>query len=238
MTNRKFKDYAKNKVVYDCIVENFRNLSRIMLTLHKLYPKTFYPKVIGEWLNTYADNCREMDKYDEAGVYDFKMGVWCEEYGINEKWCIDFCTRNNPTIKHPQNIIVLANNIKLALVQTCMEFGIGDKRLAEIRAALDTEADRILSAIPKGAAKIALCVEGKQYDSPALASLIGKYNDECGKIALIIGSSHGLSEKVKRECAVRLSFSQLTFPHQLMRVILYEALYRSFTILAGKRYHK
>ena len=108
----------------------------------------------------------------------------------------------------------------------------------EIHAALDAEADKILSAIPKGAAKIALCVEGKQYDSPALASLIGKYNDECGKIALIIGSSHGLSEKVKRECAVRLSFSQLTFPHQLMRVILYEALYRSFTILAGKRYHK
>ena len=108
----------------------------------------------------------------------------------------------------------------------------------EIRSALDAEADKILSAIPKGAAKIALCVEGKQYDSPALASLIGKYNDECGKIALIIGSSHGLSEKVKRECAVRLSFSQLTFPHQLMRVILYEALYRSFTILAGKKYHK
>lgn len=108
----------------------------------------------------------------------------------------------------------------------------------EIRSALDAEADKILSAIPKGAAKIALCVEGKQYDSPALASLIGKYNDECGKIALIIGSSHGLSEKVKRECAVRLSFSLLTFPHQLMRVILYEALYRSFTILAGKKYHK
>lgn len=139
MTNRKFKDYARNRVVYDCIVENFRNLSRIMLTLHKLYPKTFYPKVIGEWLNTYADNCREMDKYDEAGVYDDKMDAWCEEYGINENWCIDFCKRNSPTIKHPQNIIVLANNIKLALVQTCMEFGIGDKRLAEIRAALDGE---------------------------------------------------------------------------------------------------
>ena len=139
MTNRKFKDFAKNKVVYDCIVENFRNLARIMLTLHKLYPKTFYPKIIGEWLNTYADNCRDMDKYDEAGVYEYKMGAWCEEYGINEKWCIDFCKRNSPTITHPQNIIVLANNIKLALVQTCMEFGIGDKRLAEIRAALDEE---------------------------------------------------------------------------------------------------
>ncbi len=109
---------------------------------------------------------------------------------------------------------------------------------SEIAAALDTEAEKIISSIPKGAAKIALCVEGTQYDSPALASLIGKYNDESGKIALIIGSSHGLSEKVKRECHIRLSVSKMTFPYQLMRVVLYEALYRSFTILAGKRYHK
>ena len=109
---------------------------------------------------------------------------------------------------------------------------------SDIKAALDKEAEKILSSIPKGSAKIALCVEGKQYDSPELSSVIGKYTDECGKIALIIGSSHGLSEKVKSECNLRLSFSKLTFPHQLMRVILYEALYRSFAILAGKRYHK
>lgn len=109
---------------------------------------------------------------------------------------------------------------------------------AEVKRALEAEADKILSAIPKGAGKIALCVEGKQYDSVALANLIGKMADESGKIALIIGSSHGLSERVKRECDVRLSFSALTFPHQLMRVVLYEALYRSFTILAGKKYHK
>ena len=108
----------------------------------------------------------------------------------------------------------------------------------EIRRALESEADKIIAAIPKGAGKIALCVEGKQYDSVALAGLIGRMTDESGKIALIIGSSHGLSERVKRECDVRLSFSALTFPHQLMRVILYEALYRSFTILAGKKYHK
>ncbi len=109
---------------------------------------------------------------------------------------------------------------------------------SEIRRALDAEGERILSAIPKGASTIALCVEGKQYDSPALASLIGKMVDESGKIALIIGSSHGLSDKVKNTCQVRLSFSKLTFPHQLMRVVLFEALYRSFTILAGKKYHK
>lgn len=109
---------------------------------------------------------------------------------------------------------------------------------AEIRRALDSEAEKILAAIPKGAGKIALCVEGKQYDSVALAGLIGRMCDESGKIALIIGSSHGLSDRVKRECDVRLSVSALTFPHQLMRVVLYEALYRSFTILAGKKYHK
>ena len=124
------------------------------------------------------------------------------------------------------------------------EINIKEERIAneddasEIRRALDAEADRIISSIPKGSGKIALCVEGKQYDSPALAQLIGRMADESGKITLIIGSSHGLSDKVKRECDVRLSVSALTFPHQLMRVVLFEALYRSFTILAGKKYHK
>ena len=111
---------------------------------------------------------------------------------------------------------------------------------AEIDSALTKEADKILAAIPKDAYKIALCVEGKQYSSEELASLIGEGCDKSGKIALVIGSSYGLSdrEKVKRECDVRLSFSKLTFPHQLMKVILFESLYRSFTILSGKRYHK
>ena len=109
---------------------------------------------------------------------------------------------------------------------------------SEINRALECEADKILAAIPKGASKIALCVEGKQYDSPELASLIGRMADQSGKIALIIGSSHGMSERVKRECEVRLSFSKMTFPHQLMRVMLFEALYRSFTILQGTKYHK
>ena len=124
------------------------------------------------------------------------------------------------------------------------EINIKEERIAneddasEIRRALDAEADRIISAIPKGSGKIALCVEGKQYDSPSLAKLIGRMANESGKITLIIGSSHGLSERVKKECDVRLSISALTFPHQLMRVVLYEALYRSFTILAGKKYHK
>ena len=108
----------------------------------------------------------------------------------------------------------------------------------EVARALDAEADKIISAMPEDSYKIALCVEGKQFDSPALAEIIRTASDKSGKISLVIGSSHGLSEKVKSTCALRLSISKMTFPHQLMRVILMEALYRSFTIIAGKKYHK
>ena len=104
--------------------------------------------------------------------------------------------------------------------------------------ALDSEAEKILARLSSDAYRIALCVEGKQYDSVALAQLIDEGCAKSGKLALVIGSSHGLSEQVKRACDVRLSVSKLTFPHQLMRLMLTEILYRSLTITAGKRYHK
>ena len=109
---------------------------------------------------------------------------------------------------------------------------------SEIARALAAEGDKIIAAMPKDAYKIALCVEGREYDSIALADLISRGGDKSGRISLVIGSSYGLDERVKAACDARLSVSKLTFPHQLMRVILYEALYRSFTIIAGKRYHK
>ena len=109
---------------------------------------------------------------------------------------------------------------------------------SEILRALDSEAEKILACIPDGAYKIALCVEGKQFDSPELASVLSEASSRTGKVALIIGSSHGLSDKVKRAADLKLSVSKMTFPHQLMRVILLEGIYRCFTISAGKRYHK
>ncbi len=108
----------------------------------------------------------------------------------------------------------------------------------EIERALLAEGQRILDAMPKDAYKIALCVEGRQFSSEELASMIRDANDSKGKIALVIGSSHGLAPEVKGACALKLSFSKMTFPHQLMRVMLYEALYRSFSIIANKSYHK
>jgi len=108
----------------------------------------------------------------------------------------------------------------------------------EIKTALDLEGDKILSKIPDGAWVVALCVEGKQVDSLELSQKIGEAVDKTGKICMIIGSSHGLADKVKQRADFKWSISKLTFPHQLMRVMLYEILYRSFSIRAGKKYHK
>jgi 23S rRNA (pseudouridine1915-N3)-methyltransferase len=110
--------------------------------------------------------------------------------------------------------------------------------ISEVRRALDAEGERIIAKIPKASYIIAMCVEGKEYDSIALAKAIGEAVDLRGRVTFIIGSSHGLSDNVKNLADAKISLSRLTFPHQLMRVILIEAIYRSFTIISGKRYHK
>lgn len=109
---------------------------------------------------------------------------------------------------------------------------------AEIRMTLDKEAERILAQIPPRAYAIAMCVEGKQLSSEELAEKISNIAETHGELCLIIGSSYGLSEKVKSACHMRLSVSKLTFPHQLMRVLLMEAVYRGFQINKGTQYHK
>ncbi len=109
----------------------------------------------------------------------------------------------------------------------------------EIDRALNNEAKQILARLDPRSKKIALCVEGKQLSSEELAQLFDKSMSEgFSRLSFIIGSSHGLSDEVKSIADFKLSFSKMTFPHQLMRVILSEQCYRAFTILAGKKYHK
>ena len=98
------------------------------------------------------------------------------------------------------------------------------------------EKDDILRAI-KGYA-VALCIEGEKTDSEGLAKLIKKCTDKGQDITFIIGSSYGLDDEVKNKADYRLSFSDMTFPHQLMRVILAEQVYRACMINAGASYHK
>ena len=113
-----------------------------------------------------------------------------------------------------------------------------DPSESEIKKALSEEAKAILASIPPRAYPIALCVEGKQMSSPALSQRLEAVTNECGTLCFIIGSSHGLAPEVKTAAKMRLSVSELTFPHQLMRVILYEAVYRCYQIAKGSKYHK
>ncbi|MBQ9783518.1 MAG: 23S rRNA (pseudouridine(1915)-N(3))-methyltransferase RlmH [Clostridia bacterium] len=108
----------------------------------------------------------------------------------------------------------------------------------EIRRALDKEAERIMVQIPSKAYRVAMCVEGKQLSSEELAKRLEAVSESHGEICLIIGSSFGLADSVKNACHMKLSVSRLTFPHQLMRVLLLEAIYRGFNIAKGTRYHK
>ena len=84
----------------------------------------------------------------------------------------------------------------------------------------------------------ALCVEGESYSSEAFAGYIKNLTDSGKEATFIIGSSCGLADCVKNAARVRLSFSHMTFPHMLMRVILCEQLYRAFMINGGGEYHK
>ncbi len=109
---------------------------------------------------------------------------------------------------------------------------------AQIRAALEAEGRRILERAA-GSRLIALCVEGEMLSSEQLARTLDRLEVEgTSAFSFAIGSSWGLSEEVKRAAALRLSVSRMTFPHQLMRLILCEQLYRACSISAGARYHK
>ena len=100
----------------------------------------------------------------------------------------------------------------------------------------NAETGDILRAV-KGYA-IALAVEGEKLSSEGLAKKIKTLSDTGKDICFIIGSSCGLSDEVKKSADYLLSFSDMTFPHQLMRVILAEQVYRAFMINAGSTYHK
>lgn len=110
---------------------------------------------------------------------------------------------------------------------------------AEIDAVLQAESVEILSKIPSNAKVYAMCIEGKQMPSEKLAEEISSCAVHgYSNIVFIIGGSHGLSESVKKRADFRLSMSEMTFPHQLARVMLLEQIYRAYQISTGGKYHK
>ena len=103
----------------------------------------------------------------------------------------------------------------------------------------EKEGERILSKVPDSAYVVALAIEGKQLSSEDLADKMEKWNvNGISHLVFIIGGSLGLTPKVLNRADFKLSFSKMTFPHQLMRVVLFEQIYRSFRIRNNEPYHK
>ena len=114
-----------------------------------------------------------------------------------------------------------------------------DPSPAESKAALEKEAAAVTAKLPKGAAVVALCVEGEPLSSEKLAARLEKWT-AAGKNTLVflIGSSYGMAPSLKARADLRLSMSSMTFPHHLARVMLLEQIYRCFKIVEGSGYHK
>lgn len=103
---------------------------------------------------------------------------------------------------------------------------------------LQKEGEAILKTLKEREQVFALCVEGKQVDSPGFSRMIGEAAAKGSDLAIVIGGSMGLHPSVKQRADARISFGAITLPHRLCRVVLLEQLFRGYKILSGESYHK
>ncbi|MFC0471589.1 23S rRNA (pseudouridine(1915)-N(3))-methyltransferase RlmH [Halalkalibacter kiskunsagensis] len=128
---------------------------------------------------------------------------------------------------------------KIELIEVVDEKAPEQASVAEMKQIKDKEGERILSKLHPDTHVIALAIEGKMLTSEQLADNLDKlatYGKS--KIAFVIGGSLGLSDDVMKRANESLSFSKMTFPHQLMKLVLVEQIYRAFRINRGEPYHK
>ena len=133
----------------------------------------------------------------------------------------------------------LARYCKLEILQVADEKTPEGASAAVEEQIKEKEGERILSQVREGSFVIALAIGGKMMSSEERAQKMDRLAVEgTSQITFIIGGSLGLSRKVLERADFLLSFSKMTFPHQLMRVILLEQIYRSYRIITGQPYHK
>lgn len=133
----------------------------------------------------------------------------------------------------------LSSSCKTNIIELTPEKLSDNPSQKEIDNALEAEAKKITEKIPKGAYIYSLCIEGKQVTSEELSREIESIGvGGVSNVVFIIGSSFGLSDKVKAMSSKKLSMSKMTFPHQLARIMLLEQIYRAVQISNGTKYHK
>jgi 23S rRNA (pseudouridine1915-N3)-methyltransferase len=129
----------------------------------------------------------------------------------------------------------LSSDVRLQLIE--IEAGRRGKN-ADLKRILQEEGERMLAAIPKGCRIVALEVQGKQWDTPALARQLQQWQLDGRDISLLIGGPEGLAPACSAKAEQKWSLSSLTLPHPLVRVVVAEQLYRAWSILHHHPYHR
>lgn len=133
----------------------------------------------------------------------------------------------------------LSRYCKLEIIEVADEKTEEQASENEIRLVKEKEGERLLKNVKEDAYVITLCIDGKQLDSEELSEKMDKLGvSGTSHIYFIIGGSLGLADEVIKRADFKLSFSKMTFPHQLMRVILLEQIYRAYRIMNHEPYHK
>ena len=153
--------------------------------------------------------------------------------------CVGKCKEKYWTDAIAEYLKRLTRYAKCEIIEVADEKTKEEASETEIALVKDAEGKKILAKIPENAYVIATAILGETFDSPKMAEKIGKLmTDGSSNLYIIIGGSLGLSDEVLKRADEEWSFSKLTFPHQMMRVILLEQIYRSFRILNHEPYHK
>jgi len=142
---------------------------------------------------------------------------------LKEKYLSDAC---NEYLKRLQKY----TNIEIIEIQ--------DEKIDEEKQALQKEKEKIEKVLNPKDYLITLEIEGKELTSPELSDKLNQIQIQNSNITFLIGGSHGIHSDIKQKSNFKLSFSKMTFPHQLFRVLLLEQLYRSYKILNNEKYHK
>lgn len=145
-----------------------------------------------------------------------KMPAWVDEA------CDDFIRRMPPEIKIQSKLLALIKRGK-------------NPDIERIRR---DESHSLLKAIPPSCIRVLLDVGGKRVSTEKLADSLSHWQQSGQDVAIIIGGPDGVSDELRQQAELRLSLSDLTFPHTLIRVMLCEQLYRAWSILAGHPYHR
>jgi 23S rRNA (pseudouridine1915-N3)-methyltransferase len=133
----------------------------------------------------------------------------------------------------------LSRYVKLEIIEVQDERAPETLSLAEAQSVLEREGGRLGKHIRDGAVKIVLAIEGDSFTSEEFAEKLQQYGlSGRSQIDFVIGGSLGLDPAIIRQADLLLSFSKFTFPHQLMRLILLEQIYRACRISKGEPYHK